>query len=60
MTNKTLLLEKRGYIATVTLNRPERLNAINMQLADELHDALSALDADDDTRVIVLTGAGRA
>jgi len=57
---ETLLMEKQGYVAMVTLNRPDKLNAINMQLADELHDALSVLDQDDGTRVIVLTGAGRA
>ena len=53
-------MEKQGHVAIVTLNRPDKLNAINMQMADELHEALSVLDQDDGTRVIVLTGAGRA
>jgi enoyl-CoA hydratase/carnithine racemase len=47
-------------IATVTLNRPERMNAWNSQLARELSEALDAADADDAVRAIVLTGAGRA
>ena len=60
MAYATLLTEKQGHVAIVTLNRPDKLNAINMQLADELHAALAVLDQDDGTRVIVLTGAGRA
>lgn len=60
MTYETILLKHQNHVATVTLNRPDKLNALNMQLADELHDALAKLDRDDDTRVIVLTGAGRA
>lgn len=60
MTYETILVNKRNHVVTVTLNRPEKLNALNMQLADELYDALKACDRDDDTRVIVLTGAGRA
>lgn len=60
MTYNTILVDKTNHVATVTLNRPEKLNALNLQLADELYDALAALDQNDDTRVIVLTGAGRA
>jgi len=46
-------------VTRITFNRPERLNAITHGLVSELHDALSAVDNDHDTRAIVLTGAGR-
>jgi enoyl-CoA hydratase len=45
-------------VTLLTLNRPERLNAMNAELVGALHDALDAID--DDCRVVVLTGAGRA
>ena len=54
------ILEKKDYITTVTLNRPDRLNALNDQMVDEMNEALAAADRDDETRVIVITGAGRA
>lgn len=60
MTYETIMLDKQDHITTVTLNRPDKLNALTMQMADELHRALAAEDADEDTRVIVITGAGRA
>ena len=60
MPYETILVENTDRVAHVTLNRPDKLNAINMQLADELYDALAILDQDDTTRVIVVTGAGRA
>jgi enoyl-CoA hydratase/carnithine racemase len=47
-------------ISTITLNRPERLNAINDALVDDLDRCLAEAEADADTAVIVLTGAGRA
>jgi enoyl-CoA hydratase len=47
-------------IAVVRLHRPEQLNALNYPLVGELYDALDAVAADDDCRVVVLTGAGRA
>ncbi|MET7842581.1 crotonase/enoyl-CoA hydratase family protein [Streptomyces sp. NPDC005356] len=46
-------------ILTVTLNRPEKLNAFNPQMMKDLLDVLDAVEGDDDTRVIVVTGAGR-
>ena len=49
-----------GGVATLTLNRPERLNAIDMHMPRDLRQAVERADADDDVRVIVLTGAGRA
>ena len=47
-------------VATITLNRPERLNAMNNRAVKALSSSYAALDADDAVRVIVLTGAGRA
>jgi enoyl-CoA hydratase len=57
---KTILLEREGPLTWLTLNRPERLNAMNGELLHEISDALSALAADEDTRVIAIRGAGRA
>lgn len=53
-------LANEGPVSIVTLNRPERLNAIGTGLMTELHQALSTAQADPDTGAIVLTGAGRA
>jgi len=47
-------------VATITLHRPERLNAFTLTMADELSTAAAAADADDAVRVVVVTGAGRA
>jgi enoyl-CoA hydratase len=55
-----LLVETDGAVATFTLNRPERLNAITPGLVDELDAALAAAIADEAVRVIRLRGAGRA
>ena len=57
---QTILLEKADHIAKLTLNRPERLNALNQQMFDELNVALRDVAGDADIRVLVLTGAGRA
>jgi len=54
------LLHNDGPVSVVTLNRPERLNAIGTGLLSDLHEALVKAQTDPDTRVIVLTGAGRA
>jgi len=53
-------LHNDGTVSVVTLNRPERLNAIGTGLLADLHEALVKAQTDPDTRVIVLTGAGRA
>lgn len=54
----TVLSTRAGGIATLTLNRPEKLNAINYELADRLLSILDDLEIDPDVRVVVLTGAG--
>jgi 2-(1,2-epoxy-1,2-dihydrophenyl)acetyl-CoA isomerase len=59
MDYQTIILEKADHVATVTLNRPERLNAFTVQLHDELIHLLEELDQDEDVRVLVITGAGR-
>jgi enoyl-CoA hydratase/carnithine racemase len=58
--NDLVLTQVRDGVATLTLNRPERLNAINDALVQALRRALAAALADAEARVIVLTGAGRA
>jgi enoyl-CoA hydratase len=50
----------RPHVAVVTLHRPDRLNAMSIELVDALHDALTAIGEENDTWVVVLTGAGRA
>jgi enoyl-CoA hydratase len=60
MTYETLLYEKDGAIATITLNRPGRLNTIVPPMPDELESAIHAALLDRDVKVIVLRGAGRA
>jgi len=54
-----ILYEVEDHVLTITLNRPERLNAFTAQMGMELIQALDAADADDDVRAIVVTGAGR-
>jgi enoyl-CoA hydratase/carnithine racemase len=54
-----LLVERDGHVAIVTLNRPERLNAITGPMLDAFSKALIELDDDADVRVVVITGAGR-
>jgi len=57
---KTILVEKQGPVGIITLNRPEKLNAMNLEMKNEMSDALSEMEADDDIRAVILTGAGRA
>ncbi len=55
-----LSFERSGGVATITLNRPERLNAILFSMVEGITELVDALGRDDETRVIVITGAGRA
>ena len=54
-----LLYRVEDRVATVTLNRPDRLNAYTSAMSGELREAFAQADADDGVRAIVLTGAGR-
>jgi enoyl-CoA hydratase/carnithine racemase len=60
MVYETLQYEIAERILTLTLNRPERLNAFTGRMADELIDAFDKADADDAVKVVIVTGAGRA
>ncbi len=59
MSYETLLYEVDGGVATITLNRPDRLNAFNTKMRDELLALFDEIDADDDVRAVIMTGAGR-
>jgi len=59
MTYKCLLYDAQDRIATLTLNRPERLNALGDTLREDLHDAITKSAADPNVGVLVITGAGR-
>jgi enoyl-CoA hydratase/carnithine racemase len=59
MSESTVLYDVDEQIATITLNRPERLNAITRELEDELRAAMERAEEDEGVRVIILTGAGR-
>lgn len=60
MTYETLVIENKEGVQTIRFNRPDQMNAANIRLTDELLNALVAVDRDDDTRVVVITGAGNA
>src|SRR5215831_3092545 len=57
---QTILVERAEGIAIVTLNRPDALNALDLVMREELAEALYTIRDDAETRVVVLTGAGRA
>ena len=59
MNFEQILYEKDGPILTITLNRPEKLNAFTGQMMQEIIEAMDAADADDEVRAIIFTGAGR-
>ena len=60
MSYETLLYEVSEHVATITFNRPEKMNTWNAQVASELSEAMLKANTDDEVRAIVLTGAGRA
>ena len=60
MDYENIILEKRDGIATLTLNRPAKLNALSSALLADFSNALDDVNEDHDVRVLVLTGAGRA
>ena len=61
---KTVIYEKEdlaeGAVATITLNRPETLNAIDVELTQDIETALTQAEEDDDVKVVIIQGAGRA
>jgi len=59
-TYETVIVETAEHICTITLNRPDRFNACSRQLTADLGDALKTAADNDDVRVVILTGAGRA
>src|SRR5437773_2603973 len=60
MSYEHILVDIEDGVGIITLNRPEKLNAMNRRLVSEMHEAVGRLDADDAVGCIVLTGAGRA
>ena len=58
MTHQNILTERTDKIALITLNRPEKLNAMSYELACDLDDELQRIESDDDVRAVILTGAG--
>ena len=60
MAYKRIIVETRGHVGLITLNRPKALNALNAELIGELNQALDAYETDGDVRAIVITGSERA
>src|SRR5438046_2640800 len=60
MSYEQILYDVADSVATITLNRPDRLNAVTARSIDELIAAFDAADADDGVRAVIVTGAGRA
>lgn len=58
MSYNNILIEQENQLATITINRPKKLNALNKETIEELHQAFSDLEKDEDIRVIMLTGSG--
>lgn len=58
MSFENLLVNTENNIAVVTINRPSKLNALNKLTIEELHSAISSLNADKNVKVIILTGSG--
>lgn len=56
----SVLVEKRGHTAVLTINRPEALNALNSQVLSDLSHAVSECDSDEDIYVLIITGAGKS
>jgi len=57
MSYKNILVDPKDKITTITINRPNKLNALNKETIGELHDAFAAADTDEDCRVIIITGS---
>ena len=57
--SEAVLVETKGAVRILTMNRPERLNALNAEIQDGLRKAFDDIEADDSVRAVLLTGAGR-
>jgi len=57
---ETIIYEKKDGIGKITLNRPDKLNAMNFQMVDELVDVLDEIDLDDEVRAVIISGAGKS
>ena len=57
---KTITLQEIDSIAVLKLNRPEKLNAFNMQMLEDIMDAFDEVDRNDNLKAIILSGTGRA
>lgn len=60
MAEEALLFDVKEGVETITLNRPKALNALNLQVVADLHKGMDEAEKNDDVRVVVITGAGRA
>ncbi len=60
MSEPVVLYERRGPAAWITLNRPDKLNALNHEIVAGLHRSMDEVESDDEVKVVVLTGAGKA
>ncbi|MCP4624700.1 MAG: enoyl-CoA hydratase/isomerase family protein [bacterium] len=64
MSSETLIYEKEdfeeGSMVTITMNKPETLNALNIEFSREIDDAISEVEQDDDVKVVVFKGAGKS
>src|SRR6056300_641560 len=55
---QNIIVSQEGVIRTITINRPEQLNALNKQTIEELSDAFKAAEANAEVRVVIVTGSG--
>ncbi len=60
MSFENIIYERKGQIAYLTLDRPEKLNALNAELMAEFQEAMGVVEADTEVRALIITGAGRA
>ncbi|MEX2752412.1 MAG: enoyl-CoA hydratase/isomerase family protein, partial [Candidatus Freyarchaeota archaeon] len=60
MSSEVVLFEKRDGIGKITLNRPDALNALTMEVFEKLREYFTMIREDDDVKLMVITGAGRA
>ena len=58
MEYKTIIFEQKDDHVIITLNRPDKLNALNMQMFDDLDDAFQKVELDESVKALILTGSG--